>query len=56
MEVRRAKNPKYCSSPKLCKYHPCARHQCKWYQVNKPVDFTEIEKYITNKAHLLIKP
>ena len=51
-EKMRAKNPKRCDLSKLCKYHPCARQRCIWYR-KKIVDFSEIEKYITSKTHLL---
>ena len=58
MDVCRAKNPKCCSALKLCKYHPCARNRCKWYRIGLyvAVDFSNIEQYITGKAHLLIRP
>ncbi len=55
MNITRAKNPKCCSSQKLCRYHPCARSRCKWYRISPfvAIDFSYIEQYITSKAHLL---
>jgi len=54
MDITRAKNPKCCSSPRLCKHNPCARKRCKWYKIRTfvSVDFSDIEQYITSKAHL----